>query len=411
MSVIFERNNLTYLFLALFMAVLPWSIAAMQIAAGTVVLVILIGSIRQKRFPLAFHPFYYFVLFYLLTQLISVLNSPDRASSFQSVFSTDWFWLFVPFLASLGLPATWKKRVLHTLLISASLAALYGIFQFFMGIEIFRGSRIPAMGHFFRAIGGYNFYLTFAGNQMMVMAIAFSFWMLEKENRRNRYLYGIITSLLFLSVVATFGRSTWIGSLVIFLGGTFLLNRKLFIRLTIAILIIGAVFFAGVPEIRARLLSIFEPSQNEARLNIWRTAWAMFKDHPIFGIGSGRFNQLFPVYKVPGFYDATGHAHNDYLNMAVNSGVIGLWGWLSMWGAWFYYTIRTLREKTRLSLLDRQILYGSLLAITGIMIAAFFQCYYTDLENNILWLTIAAFSLMIQNQYRGADARSGPSIH
>ena len=38
-----------------------------------------------------------------------------------------------------------------------------------------------------------------------------------------------------------------------------------------------------------------------------------------------------------------------------------------------------------LSELDRKVLAGSILGITGIMLAAVFQCYWTDLENNIAW--------------------------
>jgi O-antigen ligase/tetratricopeptide (TPR) repeat protein len=58
------------------------------------------------------------------------------------------------------------------------------------------------------------------------------------------------------------------------------------------------------------------------RLEMWRAAWLMFKDHPVAGIGFGGYSVALPQY-----YDATGayvpqQAHNDYLEILASGGLI-----------------------------------------------------------------------------------------
>jgi O-antigen ligase len=67
-------------------------------------------------------------------------------------------------------------------------------------------------------------------------------------------------------------------------------------------------------------------------------ALAIVKDYPVFGAGPGSFYAIFPRYRpetVRAFYD---HAHNDYVEIAAESGLIGLailgvFGAMSLWAA------------------------------------------------------------------------------
>ncbi|NIV03805.1 MAG: hypothetical protein GWN59_04050 [Calditrichae bacterium] len=118
----------------------------------------------------------------------------------------------------------------------------------------------------------------------------------------------------------------------------------------------------------------------------------MIVANPLWGIGPGLFDQVFEIYKVPGFYDAFGHSHNDFLNMAVNSGILGLLAWLGVWGSWFYFVLKAFRQN-QLFKFESRLMLGCILSISGILVAALFQCYFTDLENNIAWWFIAALGL------------------
>ena len=194
--------------------------------------------------------------------------------------------------------------------------------------------------------------------------------------------------------MATFGRSAWIAVLLVGGAGVILAGSKFIRTSAIIVGLIGLLLIVSVPELNDRLISSFDLSSNADRLNLWKTALAMTADKPLFGIGPGLFGQEFTSYMVAGKYDATGHPHNDYLNLAATSGIFTLVAWLLIWGSWFYYCIKAYRNLSPLQP-DRPILLGIILSITGILVASFFQCYYTDLENNICWCFLSALGLQI----------------
>jgi O-antigen ligase len=62
----------------------------------------------------------------------------------------------------------------------------------------------------------------------------------------------------------------------------------------------------------------------DARAQLWADAWRLASDYPLVGSGLGTFEQAFPKYKTltPGI--AVDFAHNDYLQLLVELGWIGV---------------------------------------------------------------------------------------
>ncbi len=389
-----RSEQLTFWALAILVTVLPWSLALMQIAFGVVCTAFLYAAIigtnsRNFRSSLTL-----LVAAYILVRILSAIMSADPGKSFISILRTDWVILAVPLIGSSSLSTKKTHKVLQILAISGAIAGIYGIIQFFWGYEVFRSKNLASMGKFFRATGGYNFYLTYAGNQLMIFAVVLGLFFSEKTWTRTRKYYLLGTIILFLSIVATFARSTWLAIIVVIAVGTLLVDRRKFWIAMAAV--VGAVFVASMisPEIKARIISIVDLSQNENRFNLWLTSFNMISAHPFFGIGPGLFNTMFPIFKVPGYYDAFGHSHNDYINLAVNSGIPALLVWLGIWVVWFRQSVKTLLKAGSEAVQRRGILLGSIMAISGIMFAAIFQCYYTDLENNLMWWTVALMAVL-----------------
>ena len=50
----------------------------------------------------------------------------------------------------------------------------------------------------------------------------------------------------------------------------------------------------------------------------------MYFDHPILGVGIGNYPDAYPRYFITIFVDPLGHAHNYYINIAAETGSIGL---------------------------------------------------------------------------------------
>jgi len=104
----------------------------------------------------------------------------------------------------------------------------------------------------------------------------------------------------------------------------------------------------------------------------------------------------------------TGHAHNDYLHVAVQTGILGLLSWLAIWITFFYYGFKHTKDETR-NKDDRIITSGIMLSISGILVAALFQCYFVDLENSILWWVLIGTALQILNKKTNSRIKEIPN--
>ncbi|HZQ06343.1 MAG TPA: O-antigen ligase family protein, partial [Anaerolineae bacterium] len=78
----------------------------------------------------------------------------------------------------------------------------------------------------------------------------------------------------------------------------------------------------------------------------WQAALGMFEDSPWLGVGFGNYAIAYPNYSLPHWDDPLGHAHNYYLNVLAEAGVIGFVAYLLLWGAIFGYVWRATRRST-----------------------------------------------------------------
>lgn len=80
------------------------------------------------------------------------------------------------------------------------------------------------------------------------------------------------------------------------------------------------------------------------RLAHWQAALAMANDHPWLGVGFGNYEPAYPAYRLINWPDALGHAHNYYLNLLAEVGVVGLLAYLLLWAVIFGYNVRLLHR-------------------------------------------------------------------
>ncbi|MFQ5584553.1 MAG: hypothetical protein ACE5GL_08985, partial [Calditrichia bacterium] len=222
-----KHKTLTILYL-IFTFVLPWSLAAMQISLALILIYNLALAVRSRRIPFIKHPFFIPVFVYLFISFLSALFSPDIGRSLGATIDTQWVLLLLPLLVFTKINEGDLKLIMHTLIFSASLAAIYGIIQSISGYDVIRGQNLAGIGNFYRATGGYNFYLTFAGNQMLVFFPAFYLFIREKKWDRYKILLLAVVVLIFLSIVATFARSVWLALIFVLIAGLAMSGKKLF---------------------------------------------------------------------------------------------------------------------------------------------------------------------------------------
>jgi O-antigen ligase len=65
------------------------------------------------------------------------------------------------------------------------------------------------------------------------------------------------------------------------------------------------------------------------RMVNWQAAWAMYESNPWYGIGLGNFGPRYTDFvPIENWPNLTGHAHNYYLTLLGETGLVGLAGYL-----------------------------------------------------------------------------------
>ncbi len=80
------------------------------------------------------------------------------------------------------------------------------------------------------------------------------------------------------------------------------------------------------------------------RLAHWQAALEMWRANFWSGVGFGDYEPAYADYGLLNWPIALGHAHNYYLNIAAETGAIGLLAYLVLWGAVFWQTWRVTRQ-------------------------------------------------------------------
>ncbi len=162
-----------------------------------------------------------------------------------------------------------------------------------------------------------------------------------------------------------------IGAVIHSAAGKFSLRVVLIVCL-LGALVAGVVWIGGEP-LTKRLETIKSEVANEdeeagegsRRMLIWRATVKIFKDHPFTGIGFGGYwVAITEYYDVPG-QKRPYQAHNDYLELLVSGGLIGLGI-----GIWFLVaTIRRVRKtfQSRNSF-RRAAALGALIGLFGVAV-------------------------------------------
>jgi putative inorganic carbon (HCO3(-)) transporter len=71
------------------------------------------------------------------------------------------------------------------------------------------------------------------------------------------------------------------------------------------------------------------------RLAHWIAGIDMWRDHPWLGVGIGNYPAVYPAYAIGRWLSPLGHAHNYYLNVGAETGLIGFFAYCIFWLAAF----------------------------------------------------------------------------
>jgi len=382
--------------LYLFAFSIPISFVPAELAIGIALLGWLLEGIFNKKWQ--YYPTKLFIplLFYIGWNIIASSLSPRPGHSLWALMDNEWPMLIMLIAYFLIDDVEVLKRMLNLWLFSASVSALYGIWQTFSGYQLHRPEALAPMGNYFRAVGFNGFYLTFAGFIMSVFLVSLCI-STQSGGNKNRWMYIFVSFISILAVLGTFARSIWLSFGVVIPIFGFIKGKRIGSIVTASFLVIVLLCIIFIPTVRDRAYSSIVPSENQTRLNLWKTSINMSKDSPLIGIGEDNFDYYFDRYKVEGYYDITVHPHNDYLTILVSSGIPGLIAFISIWFVIIQAGFKTHKYTSDPFL--KELALGSTLAIIGFMIGGLFQNYYGTFANCWGWWLMAGFTMASHRLY------------
>jgi O-antigen ligase len=179
---------------------------------------------------------------------------------------------------------------------------------------------------------------------IMALSIPMSYYLLLQNRGRMVWVYRLQLILAGTTILLTASRGATLATVVALtiipltqarLGG----RQRVALLLTVILLIGGVLYF--VPETSwERLATVpteFEQGTFTGRTIIWKAGWEIFRAHPFVGIGANAFRimvsrELSDPIRM-GEADPAPPAHNTFLSVLVEQGVLGFAVFCGMLGA------------------------------------------------------------------------------
>lgn len=418
-------------FISLFLFLLPFQFALSpsagmdlpfgKVLAGIIFLWWLVRSLARKDIELP--PLFFTGVFLSLLGILlaSFLWAENREFSFRkALFLLNFIPLILVFFdlgREKGVLLRWSKA----LCVGAGSVALLGLgifsSQFLFGVEkvfLFLKNTLPFFlgSNLAHAVAEYPSLLVNIGGVTLLRVsglfpdphvASFYFGMcaflaLGIFFREKKYIFLLVSVLLFLADLFTFSRGGYIGlftaSLLFFFCGwsIFALQTRKRILWCVLILLVLTLFF-GQP-IASRFISSFSLADTSSteRIELWQVAFQNIQARPFFGTGIG--NYIVAVrpadeYRIP-YY-----AHNLYLDIATELGLVGLFFFLLLFCIPLFLAIRTYKQTKNifsLCLVSALLLYLS---------HSFFETALFSVHVLPLLIFVLAGALILSDQRKG----------
>ena len=318
-----------------------------------------VGEIKTIHPPLLLP-----LLIFLGAILLSLTGALSLRYSFKEILK--WLEVLGIYLFVANVIERKQAKVAVLLMLLAGIGqALLGFYQFFgrVGPQAF-----VVLGRFVRAYGTFEQPNPYGGYLGLVLPLAYGlllgisrlgYWRLDIG-----YLVAIPgLALMGPALIMSWSRGAWLGFAAAFILMSLAHSRRgaalfaLLCLLVTSVLLLGSI--QALPQSIIQRITDFLPylhvfdvrgvkltDANYAvveRMAHWQAAWGMFNDRPWLGVGIGNYEPVYPAYSLPGWTEPLGHAHNYYLNIAAEAGLIGLAAYLVLWGAAFWQAWKVVR--------------------------------------------------------------------
>jgi O-antigen ligase len=260
---------------------------------------------------------------FIISMLISLPLSMNAASSFEEVIRLTS--IFLIFLTAFTLTENNKdlSKLIKVLIASAVIPSAMAVWQYFTKT----GLTIPLEGVYNRVYGTFAHPNLLAFYLLMAITLCFLIFLSSDKKKVSILIFGLLAMFFLITLGFTYTRSAWLGLLlvVLLLGVS---RYRLFLVVSLGVILIS---FFSVEAINQRIHAFTSNDPGNSinwRIGLWKdgASYAMYK--PITGYGAGTSKEL--ILKKRGPEAGSSDAHNDYLRVMLEAGVIGLLAYCSL---------------------------------------------------------------------------------
>jgi O-antigen ligase len=302
-----------------------WSVALFETASAITLLLWMAWHLADSEIRIRWSPLFAPMLAFLslvITQIFFHLSAYIYGS-----LTELWFYLAYGILVFVAVQifCSDHRFMVYFARILALFGAVYALFAVIQGFT--SENRIywlisPRSGNVYGSYVNHNHY---AGFLELLLPNALVLAVSGSVRGAGRFLLGFAAMLMAASVFLSGSRGGMFAIVAETIFLTIVWMRRFSLKKSAAVfalfVLITASFLAWIApqQVGSRMTDMHDP----ARWLIHRDSVRMFSAHPFLGSGFGTFPEVFPHYRV--FYDGffINHAHDDYLELLLDTGLIG----------------------------------------------------------------------------------------
>jgi len=382
------------------------SIAASQLLFG-LALAGFIGYLitLQNRSGIVFPPapVLLVVVLYVGYYLISmILNGTDVL-----MIREEWLFLMMVVGAVIFRDIKNLTRVLDFFVAGVIIMGGYGIWQHFVGVDLYHRVLLDRMVFGYRAIGNFSTYLTFSGffaiASIFLVPVGFS-----ATTRTRKLVYLLASQIGLTCILFNYSRSTIVAliigaiALVLMIGARYRRWVSLVLLLTLAVgIVVSPDFLNRFKDMGSTEFSI---EYANSRFAIWETTLSMIKEEPVFGIGPGNYYDKYIEYRKNRTGRNLSHAHNDFLNVAAIAGIPCALLFILLWFLVLMYLYKGYVRCP--DGFQRGLILGSFLASLVFVVMAQSEAFFADEEVRLLLMFFWGVGLAVLGNLKASERLS-----
>ena len=344
----------------------------------------------RRRLDAFKNPLSPFIIAWLVIAFVSMHNSVDISTSIKGIVKLLKYSGLYFLVCSTVNSRKALQGVLRGCLIGLLLVCADGIWQVIFGKDLLYGRALDtALNTVRRVVATFNhpddMSIYIVGVCPIALALA-----LRTTHRRRLYL-GSLSVLATVVMLLSWTR----GGLLALVGEMLVLAFWLRSWAPIALAASATAAVAltvdrAVTAWAARMPTLLHLLAEPDRLSYWQAALNMIRKHPFIGIGVNTFARTYPIYRIPGdnFSQVGPYAHNQYLHLAAEIGLIGFGVFLFLLGRVFWTGKRHMADRSQATF-EAVTLSGLLAGLVGFLILGLVESSLFYLQGaTLFWLLV-----------------------